>query len=184
MKEYSYSNTPDFLWDQNDTFILWITLSWSCQQPIPKIRILSFPQNLLFVFIWSKRFLSLKGEGSDNFSRASIFATHCKYLNARFECNDIVIFIYSHYLLDLNAKSSDTHSDIYSACFWLLSAALWKIITALNPKKPGLFGGVRFGEMKFVLSNFLSSENLSISYKSWDVQLTFDTLINALRFKA
>ena len=22
---------------------------------------------------------------------------HCKYLNARFECNDIVIFIYSHY---------------------------------------------------------------------------------------
>ena len=48
------------------------TLSWSCQQPIPKLRILSFPQNLLFVFIWSKRFLSLKGEGSDDFSRASI----------------------------------------------------------------------------------------------------------------
>ena len=33
---------------------------------------------------------------------------HCKFLNARFESNDIVIFIYSHYHLDLNAKSSDT----------------------------------------------------------------------------
>ena len=29
---------------------------------------------------------------------------HCKYLNARFECNDIVIFIYNHYPLDPNAK--------------------------------------------------------------------------------
>ena len=38
--------------------------------------------------------------------------------------------------------------------------------------------------MKFVLSNFLSSEDLSISYEGWDVQLTFDTLINAFRFKA
>ena len=33
---------------------------------------------------------------------------HCKYLNARSECNDIVISIYSHYPLDPNAKSSDT----------------------------------------------------------------------------
>ena len=33
---------------------------------------------------------------------------HCKYLNARFECNDIVSFIYSHYPLDPNAKLSDT----------------------------------------------------------------------------
>ena len=32
---------------------------------------------------------------------------HCKYLNARFECNDIVFFIYSHYPLDRNAKISD-----------------------------------------------------------------------------
>ena len=33
---------------------------------------------------------------------------HCRSLNAKFECNDIVIFIYSHYPLDRNAKSSDT----------------------------------------------------------------------------
>ena len=33
----------------------------------------------------------------------------------------------------------------------------------LNLKTPGLFGGVLFGEMKFVLSNFLSSENLSMA---------------------
>ena len=54
----------------------------------------------------------------------------------------------------------------------------------LNPKWCGLLGGVLFGEMKFVLSNFLSNEDLSISNESWDVQLTFDTLINAFRFKA
>ena len=53
-----------------------------------------------------------------------------------------------------------------------------------NPKWCGLLGGVLFGEMKFVLSIFLSNEDLSISYKSWDVQLTFDNLINAFRFKA
>ena len=40
------------------------------------------------------------------------------------------------------------------------------------------------GEMKFALSNFLSNKDLSISYESSDVQLTFDTLINAFRFKA
>ena len=34
-------------------------------------------------------------------------ANHCKFLNARFECNDIVIFINSHYPLDPNAKLSD-----------------------------------------------------------------------------
>ena len=33
---------------------------------------------------------------------------HCKYLNARFECNDIVISVYSHYPFHQNAKSSDT----------------------------------------------------------------------------
>ena len=33
---------------------------------------------------------------------------HCKYLNARFECNSIVISIYSHYPVNQNAKSSDT----------------------------------------------------------------------------
>ena len=53
-----------------------------------------------------------------------------------------------------------------------------------NPKNCGLLGGVFFGETKFVLSNFLSNEDLSSSYESWDVQLTFDTLINIFRFKA
>jgi hypothetical protein len=40
------------------------------------------------------------------------------------------------------------------------------IKTNLNPKRCGLFGGVLFGEMKFVLSSFLSNEDLSISYES------------------
>ena len=39
---------------------------------------------------------------------------HCKFLNARFECNDIVIFIYSHYPVDPNAKTSDTKGKIFS----------------------------------------------------------------------
>ena len=32
----------------------------------------------------------------------------CKYLNARFECNDIVISVYSYYPFNQNAKSSDS----------------------------------------------------------------------------
>ena len=39
---------------------------------------------------------------------------HCKYLNAWSECNDIVISVYSHYPLDLNAKSSDTKGTTFS----------------------------------------------------------------------
>ena len=39
---------------------------------------------------------------------------HCKYLNARSECNDIVISVYSHYPRDLNAKSSDTKGNTFS----------------------------------------------------------------------
>ena len=41
----------------------------------------------------------------DSFVGTYVDNCHCKYLNARSECNDI---IYSHYPLDLNAKSSDT----------------------------------------------------------------------------
>ena len=45
----------------------------------------------------------------------------CKYLNARFEYNDIVIFIYSHYTFDQNAKSSDTKCFTLSIkCFCIL----------------------------------------------------------------
>ena len=52
-----------------------------------------------------------------------------------------------------------------------------------NPKRPGLFWDVLFGGKKFTLPNCLSNKDLSISHKSWDVQLTFDNLINAFRFK-
>ena len=38
---------------------------------------------------------------------------HCKFLNETFEYNDIVIFIYSHYPLDLNAKSSDAKGNTF-----------------------------------------------------------------------
>ena len=39
---------------------------------------------------------------------------HCKYLNAWFECNDIVISVYSHFPLNSNAKSSDTEGNTFS----------------------------------------------------------------------
>ena len=39
---------------------------------------------------------------------------HCKYLNAWFECNDIIISVYSNYPLDPNAKSSDTKGNTFS----------------------------------------------------------------------
>ena len=51
-----------------------------------------------------------------------IFYLHCKYLNARFGCNDIVISVYSHYPLDPNAKSSDTNGKAFSIrifCIWI-----------------------------------------------------------------
>ena len=44
----------------------------------------------------------------------STYYLHCKYCNAKFECNDIVIFIYSHYPLNPNAKSSDTKGKTFS----------------------------------------------------------------------
>ena len=46
------------------------------------------------------------------------------------------------------------------------------------------FGKCFIEEMKFVFLNFLSNEDLSISYESWDIQLTFDTLINTFVYKA
>ena len=56
----------------------------------------------------------------------------------------------------------------------------------LNPKRCGLFWVVfrEVWEMKFAYLNFLSKEDLNISYENWDVELTFDTLINASRFKS
>ena len=40
-----------------------------------------------------------------------------------------------------------------------------------------------FGEIKFVFSDFFSSEDHSTSYSSWDIQLTFYTVINASEFR-
>ena len=53
-------------------------------------------------------------ELQDLFCGQNNWSCHCKYLNARFECNDIVIFIYCHYPLDPNAKSSDTKGKTFS----------------------------------------------------------------------
>ena len=39
---------------------------------------------------------------------------HCKYLNARFEFNAIVISVYSHYLFNQSAKTFDTKGKAFS----------------------------------------------------------------------
>ena len=44
----------------------------------------------------------------------------------------------------------------------------------INPLRPEWVGRSFLGETKFVLSNFLSNEDLSILYESWDLQLTFN----------
>ena len=51
---------------------------------------------------------------------------------------------------DIKRASYDECNDLFS----------------IYPKRCGLLGGVLFGKMKFVLSNFLSNENLSISFES------------------
>ena len=56
-----------------------------------------------YLLAYSCRFLRSNTTGQLNYRKL-----HCKYLNARSECNDIVISVYSHYSLDPNAKSSDT----------------------------------------------------------------------------
>ena len=50
-----------------------------------------------------------------------VSSIHCKFLNARFECNDIVIFIYRHYPLDQNAKVIDAKGKTFNIkCFCIL----------------------------------------------------------------
>ena len=53
----------------------------------------------------------------------------------------------------------------------------------LNPKEPRLLGGVFFGDMKSIFTEFyFHSFKWSILYKSWDDQLPFDSLVNDLNF--
>ena len=59
-----------------------------------------------------------------------------------------------------------SESDIIATVFKTLSTNRHDILHKVNPKRPGLLGVVLFGEIKFVLSNFLSSEDLSTSYES------------------
>ena len=54
-------------------------------------------------------------------------------LNARFECNDIVISVYSHYPFDQNAKSSDTKCFTLSIkCFCILIKRLMTLRENFN----------------------------------------------------
>ena len=55
-----------------------------------------------------------------NVANFRLVTIHCKYLNAWFECNDIVIPVYSHYPLDLNAKSFDTKGKTFSIRYFCI----------------------------------------------------------------
>ena len=57
----------------------------------------------------------------------------CKFLNARFECNDIVIFIYSHNPYDQNAKTFDTKGKTFSIrCFCILIKGVMTVYENYN----------------------------------------------------
>ena len=68
------------------------------------------------------------------------------------------------FCLNLNWFESYGTNENVSVFFFFLQFC--EKTNLLNPKRPGLLEGVLFGEMKFVLLNFLSSEDLSISYES------------------
>jgi hypothetical protein len=58
---------------------------------------------------------------------------HCKYLNARFVCSDIVITVYSHYPFYQNAKSSDTKCfTLRIKCFCILIERLMTVYGNYN----------------------------------------------------
>ena len=78
-------------------------------------------------------------------------------------------------------RRREHQSSLIKSCGWLFSyeteSEIWdslslavyiahEFLAILNSKTHGLLGGVFFGEIRFVLSNFLSSEDLSISYES------------------
>ena len=57
------------------------------------------------------------------------------------------------------------------------------LLNSINPKRPRAFGRCLFREMKFVFDEIFSNEDYSTLHKSWDNQLTFNTSVNAFRFK-
>ena len=85
---------------------------------------------------------------------------HCKYLNAWFECNDIVIFVYSHYPLDPNAKSSDTKGNTDIQIFTVCAN---RNIQVLFYKGPEFF----FIRMKVKKNSFFQIDILIVGIYSW-----------------
>ena len=91
--------------------------SWDGTNDLTHFRIPQWQKKVFYQFLVCV-LIERTFEGSNYEPRTKIVKTencltwvdsmHCKYLNARSECNDIVISVYSHYPLDLNAKSSDT----------------------------------------------------------------------------
>ena len=54
--------------------------------------------------------------------------THCKFWNARFEFNSIVIFIYRHYPLDQNAKAFDTKGKTFDIIFFYIQVQVVMLV--------------------------------------------------------
>ena len=79
----------------------------------------------------------------------------------------------------------EIESSLRNKCFflWGIVQFLKHLVAALTLKGPGLLRGFFFGEMKFVFSEFSFKWRSNTFYESWDVQLIFDTLFNAFRYK-
>ena len=88
---------------------------------------------------------------------------------------------FGHLDPDPSSVFSDWHSSRF-CCKCILFTTKNEFLS-LNPKKTWLLGGV-FGEnWSFSFLTSLSNKAQSISCESWDVLLTFDTLVNVFRFK-
>ena len=72
---------------------------------------------------------------------------HCKFLNARFECNDIVIFIYVHYPLDQNAIAFDTKGKTCN-----IKCLFRSLLFSDSDRKADLFQGHRSDHFSHVSS--------------------------------
>ena len=82
-----------------------------------------------------------------------VSSIHCKFLSARFECNDIVIFIYRHYPLDQNAKVIDAKGKTFNIkCFCILIQGVYKMPVYDN-----------YIAFKFCIQKFTDSSIISLA---------------------
>ena len=72
----------------------------------------------------------------------------------------------NHYESEKKGKNLKNFKTIFASFKSMVQVKFGLLAMYINHKQCWLLGGVLFREIKFVLSNFLSDEDLSISYES------------------